>query len=142
MSTPRKAGAQDAALLADILQAAYAPFLDLLGADAPPLQQDIASDIADGACLVIGDPPLGFAVFRMSHDAVHLENLAVDPRAQGRGTGRALVAAVEAEGRRNGAARVTLATSPDLKGTRRFYGRLGYNETDADATRVHLEKTP
>jgi GNAT superfamily N-acetyltransferase len=56
--------------------------------------------------------------------------LAVDPSAQGRGIGSALVRAVEAKLLDRGARLLVVETSsrPDYEGTRRFYARSGYKE--------------
>ena len=56
--------------------------------------------------------------------------LAVDPAAQGRGTGTALVRAVEEKLLGRGARLLVVETSsrPDYEGTRRFYARSGYRE--------------
>lgn len=56
--------------------------------------------------------------------------LAVDPAAQGRGVGSALVKAVEQKLLDRGARLLVVETSsrPDYAGTRRFYARSGYTE--------------
>ena len=56
--------------------------------------------------------------------------LAVDPAAQGRGVGTALVRAVEEKLVGRGARLLVVETSsrPDYEGTRRFYARSGYTE--------------
>ena len=56
--------------------------------------------------------------------------LAVDPAAQGRGVGMALVRAVEEKLLDRGARLLVVETSsrPDYAGTRRFYARSGYSE--------------
>jgi ribosomal protein S18 acetylase RimI-like enzyme len=56
--------------------------------------------------------------------------LAVDPAAQGRGVGTALVRAVEEKLADRGARLLVVETSsrPDYEGTRRFYARSGYSE--------------
>jgi ribosomal protein S18 acetylase RimI-like enzyme len=60
--------------------------------------------------------------------------LAVDPAAQGRGIGSALIRAVEEKLVGRGARLLVIETSsrPDYEGTRRFYARSGY----AEAARV------
>jgi ribosomal protein S18 acetylase RimI-like enzyme len=56
--------------------------------------------------------------------------LAVDPAAQGKGVGRALVREVERDLRSRGARLLLVETSsrPDYENTRAFYARCGYTE--------------
>ena len=56
--------------------------------------------------------------------------LAVDPAAQGKGVGRALVREVERDLRARGARLLLVETSsrPDYENTRAFYSRCGYTE--------------
>jgi ribosomal protein S18 acetylase RimI-like enzyme len=56
--------------------------------------------------------------------------LAVDPAAQGKGVGRALVREVERDLRARGARLLLVETSsrPDYENTRAFYARCGYTE--------------
>ena len=56
--------------------------------------------------------------------------LAVDPAAQGKGVGRALVREVERDLRTRGARLLLVETSsrPDYENTRAFYARCGYSE--------------
>jgi GNAT superfamily N-acetyltransferase len=62
-------------------------------------------------------------------DSVYVASLAVAAEARGRGVGSALMAAVEAEARRRGAARLALDVHRANVGGRAFYGRLGFVET-------------
>jgi ribosomal protein S18 acetylase RimI-like enzyme len=61
-------------------------------------------------------------------DSVYVASLAVAPAARGRGVGSALMAAVEAEARCRGAARLALDVSRANAGGRAFYARLGFAE--------------
>jgi ribosomal protein S18 acetylase RimI-like enzyme len=57
--------------------------------------------------------------------------LAVDPAAQGRGAGEALVRACVGETRRTGRARVVLSTARDMTAAHRLYERLGFARAPA-----------
>lgn len=71
--------------------------------------------------VVAGDRILAFASFDESRDPVPIEYIAVHERAQGRGLGAALVAAVR---RRSPARAVSAQTDDDAVG---FYRRLGFD---------------
>jgi GNAT superfamily N-acetyltransferase len=79
------------------------------------------------------DRLLGYACFGATpatDGTYDLYWLAVDPAAQGRGVGTALVRAVEQKLLDRGARLLVVETSsrPDYEGTRRFYARSGYME--------------
>ena len=64
-------------------------------------------------------------------DAAGVRMLAVDPSAQGRGVGAALLAACVEQAREGGQARVVLHSTPWMTAAHRLYGRLGFRR-DAD----------
>ena len=135
--TPRPARAEEAARLTAIARAAYAPFAPVLGPDPPPVRQDFPGDIAGGRVWVTGAPAIGFIVLRADGPDWLIENLGVDPAAQGAGAGRALIGFAEAEGRRRGHCRAVLYTSPLMTGTVAFYTKLGYREAAMESAEVH-----
>ncbi len=76
---------------------------------------------------------LGVAYWRpvdMANGVVDLTMIAVDPAAQGRGFGRALMRHAEAQVRQAGQRLLLVQTSgtEQYAGTRRFYAALGYDE--------------
>lgn len=80
-----------------------------------------------------GDRLMGYVCFGATpatDGTYDLYWLAVDPAAQGRGVGTALVRAVEEKLADRGARLLVVETSsrPDYEGTRRFYARSGYME--------------
>lgn len=88
-----------------------------------PLQvQGLAWVAADDGALI------GFACCEAFEDALHLWQLAVRADRQGRGAGRALVAACSEEARRRGLPAVTLTTFRDVVFNAHFYERLGFRE--------------
>lgn len=76
------------------------------------------------------DRPLGFAHVLEFDARFHLEQLSVDPDAQGRGIGAALLAAAEDGVRARGASVVTLRTFADVPWNAPFYRRHGYVDAD------------
>ena len=80
-----------------------------------------------------GERLIGYACFGATpatEGTYDLYWLAVDPAAQGRGVGRALVRDVESTLHARGARLLVIETSSrsDYEGTRRFYARSGYRE--------------
>jgi ribosomal protein S18 acetylase RimI-like enzyme len=80
-----------------------------------------------------GDRVLGYACAGptpATEGTFDLYWLAVDPAAQGKGVGRALVREVERDLRARGARLLLVETSsrPDYENTRAFYARCGYTE--------------
>ncbi len=76
----------------------------------------------------LAGPPAGFAAAEPFDDALHLWELAVRRPDQGRGLGRALVAAVTAEARGRRLPAVTLTTFRHIPWNGPFYARLGFVE--------------
>lgn len=64
--------------------------------------------------------------FTHPHHSLHVDQLAVAPDHQGRGIGRALMAAAEALGRERGCTELDLTVRADNAGARAFYAALGY----------------
>jgi GNAT superfamily N-acetyltransferase len=91
-----------------------------------------------GWLLVAGDPPVGFAhVLELAGEGpathAHLEQLAVHPDAQRRGTGTALVRAAMERAREAGHDRLTLCTFARVPWNAPFYRRLGFAVVDRPA---------
>jgi ribosomal protein S18 acetylase RimI-like enzyme len=124
--------------LADLCAAAYAPFvggddgyaavLRDVGRRAAEAELLVARDAGDGRVLgtvtaVPDGGPLGEiarpgeAEFRM---------LAVDPAAQGRGVGSALLGRVIDDSRRRGAAGIVCSSLPEMRAAHRIYERAGF----------------
>jgi ribosomal protein S18 acetylase RimI-like enzyme len=110
--------------------------VDLWRSDAAMLQRWL--DGENPECVVhvaVGDDKelLGFAMTSLrpellSHEpSAHLEAIAVDERAVGKGVGKALLAAVEEEAREKGALTVTLHVFARNSAARGFYERSGYD---------------
>lgn len=86
---------------------------------------------ADGA-------PVGFAACEAFDDALHLWELAVRRECQGRGFGRALVAACIAEARIRDLPAVTLTTFRDIAWNAPFYAGSGFAEVPQGALNARL----
>lgn len=129
MAEIRLAREGDLAAVRAIARAAYARYVPRIGREPAPMVADFAAALAGGQLWVAGDPVCGFVVAYPRGDHWHLENVAVDPAAQGRGIGLALVGHVEALARAGGAGAVELYTNARMTENQTLYPRLGYVET-------------
>lgn len=143
----RPAVRSDTAAVVACAREAYAPFISLIGEDAPPFTTDYSAQIDDGIVHVAvseTDRLLGFIVFRGDDDTMVLENVAVLPTAAGRGVGRELIRLCEAAAVRDGLAQVRLFTSSALTANLTIYPRLGYVEiarsSAGSSQRIRFEK--
>jgi ribosomal protein S18 acetylase RimI-like enzyme len=125
----RLAAAEDLEAIRRVARAAYTMYVTRIGREPAPMVADFAALIGAGQLWVAGDPPLGFVAGYSRGDHWHLENVAVDPAAQGSGLGRRLIAHAEAIARNSGARAVELYTNAAMTENQTLYPRLGYRET-------------
>jgi GNAT superfamily N-acetyltransferase len=90
--------------------------------------ESMAADAAKGALLLaqLDDALAGCLFVRPRGDALYLGKLAVRPDLQGRGIGRALVAAARQEARRRGLAALELQTRIELTENHAAFARMGF----------------
>ena len=92
----------------------------------------IASDAASQVFVAEDDSIVGLAMIHVFQPVEHdvpwcqLEALVVTRSHRGRGIGRALVEAAEAEARRRGCGGIVLGTGGHRRDAQGFYARLGY----------------
>lgn len=142
----RLAMPRDVPAMTSISHAAYVPFVPLVGRPPAPMLADHASHIADDTAFVAcGEDGvvLGYAIVIEAEDGFWLDNIAVDPSAQGRGVGSRLVASVE-EWLLPLTGRYALYTNIVMKANIEWYRRLGFVETGRRHVdgfdRVYFEK--
>ena len=137
----RPATARDASGVRETVRAAYAPYRES-GLDLPPVEEGLEKAIAETPVLVaeLGGTVLGVIVLRVGPDALHVENLAVHPRASGRGIAKRLLAEAETLARQRGLAELRLATHKDLTKTIAVYDRLGWTVTERSGLKVIMRK--
>lgn len=126
-SDVRSATPADLPAIRALARAAYAPYVERLGFEPPPMVAEFETTLADTR--VMGDPAFGYVVFREREGDVYLENVAVDPARHGQGHGRRLVAFVEDAAREAGKP-VMLHTNEAMRENLAIYPRLGYREID------------
>ncbi len=123
--------------IADILVAAYAPsglrpgdyyYEHLRDVAGRTSHAEVWVAVEDSSVLgTVTWPPVGSAARELAtDDEAEFRMLAVDPAAQGRGVGRALVEAVIDRARADGFHRVVLSTAPWSTTAHRLYARRGF----------------
>lgn len=125
----RPADAADLPAVERIVRDAYTKYIARIGKPPGPMQDDYAALIRGHQVWVAGDPVRGAIVLLAEPDHLLLDNVAVDPAAQGTGLGRALIAFAEAEARRRGYAELRLYTHQMMTENIALYRRTGWEET-------------
>ncbi|MET9768019.1 GNAT family N-acetyltransferase [Streptomyces sp. NPDC006415] len=133
----RSARRSDLPVLQDIERAAGEPFRALgmafVADDDPPPLDLLESYRLAGRCWVAADPlsaagdrPLGYVLADPVDDALHIEQVSVDPAAARRGIGRDLIAHLAALAARRGMTALTLTTFTDVPWNAPYYARIGF----------------
>ena len=112
-------------------QAAYAIYIPRIGRKPAPMTADFERHLGRGELFVAdgGAGAAGYIVLYPRGDHLHVENVAVDPARQGRGTGRALLAFAEQSAREAGLGAIELYTNATMTENLTLYPKLGYEET-------------
>jgi ribosomal protein S18 acetylase RimI-like enzyme len=140
----RRAAAGDLPAIKAVIDAAYAKYLTRMDKPPAPMLRDYGPSVADGTTWVAGSPIVAVLTLYPRDDHLYVENIAIDPSAQGRGLGRALMSFAEQEAARRGLTRMALVTHEVMTENQAIYARLGYTEVERRAEdgyrRVYLEK--
>lgn len=142
----RPATLLDAPALRQAFLRAFAEHTPTLGYRPSPMDRDFEPLLEHnfGLALDWDGAPVGFAVTRPTPSHLYLEAIAMDPRAQGRGGGTALLGGVERLAGQLCLPMVRLHTAPSLTRVMRFYRHAGYQETGVTghgaAARAGFEK--
>jgi ribosomal protein S18 acetylase RimI-like enzyme len=121
----------DADCIGAIARAAYSKYVPRIGRAPAPMLADFASHIASDAVVVIeiDGEVCGFMIGWPEADAYLIDNVAVDPAAQGRGLGRTLIEHAVSEARRLGLSALRLYTNVAMTENLAMYRRIGFVET-------------
>lgn len=143
----RRAGREDAAIIREITHRAYEKWVPVIGRLPKPMTADYSQAVeAHIVDLLVDDDNriLGLIEIILGADHLLIENVAVDPTAQGRGYGKALVAHAEDMARHAGHGCVRLYTNKLFVANVALYARLGYTIDREEAFRggliVHMSK--
>ena len=129
-----------------ITRAAYSHYIAAMRRAPAPMGADFRSQIEAGIVVVSlrGSDVVGYVVRYPTKDAMHIENVAVEPEVKGRGYGGALITSCEDAARAMGLGAVELYTNEKMHANLTLYPRLGYVERDRCVedgfTRVYFRK--
>jgi ribosomal protein S18 acetylase RimI-like enzyme len=127
----RPAHPADILVIRDLVQRAYGPYVERIGRQPAPMDDDYAEKVRQGHAFVAEDTGVvGLIVLIHKPDHVLIENVAVDPNRKGSGIGRALLAFAETSARKSGILTLRLYTNAAMTENLAFYPRLGYQEVD------------
>ena len=125
----RPARPADVPAVRDIVERAYVGYVERIGRRPAPMDDDYTAKVLDGDVFVADDGGVaGIVVLVAEADHVLVENVAVDPRRQGSGIGRALLAHAESFARERQTPELRLYTNAAMVENLAFYPRLGYRE--------------
>lgn len=142
----RRAGPADADPIRDLVHRAYRDYEPLLGRTPLPMLTDFDAAIRDREVWVLEGSAgiVGVLELEPRADHVWIDDVAVDPEAQGRGLGRRLLDHAEAETRRLNLAELRLLTNERYERNIAIYTARGYVETHREPYRgtdlVHFRK--
>jgi ribosomal protein S18 acetylase RimI-like enzyme len=143
----RQARADDVAAIAELVEAAYFPYLERIGRAPAPVGADYPRLVAAGDVWIgsSGGRVVGVLVIRPVGETLELENVAVEPAHQRHGCGRELIAFAERHAQELGLESVSLYTNEAMVENLRLYPRLGFVETgrrvEDGHRRVYFRKT-
>ncbi len=148
MTSPRlrPATPSDLPSVEALVQAAYQPWVSVIGARPGPLMDDYARAIAAGQVTVLdGQGGIeAILVLIPLPDAMLLDNVAVAPEAQGKGHGAQLMRLAETRARQSGFDRLRLYTHEKMAANIALYQRAGYvithRVTERGLNRIYMEK--
>ncbi len=142
----RRAEAGEAGAIRDLVRAAYAKWVPLIGREPRPMQADYEAmlrthrfDVA-----VASGQIMGLIETDLREEHLWIENVAVRPEAQGHGTGTLLLVHAESLAQAAGRQRIALLTNAAFEANLKLYRRLGYatdrEETYMGGTTVYMSK--
>jgi ribosomal protein S18 acetylase RimI-like enzyme len=128
----RPAHLEDVESICSLVERAYSPWVPVIGRRPGPMDWDYAALVAGGDVYVWASPDVvGLLVLRPTDGgALMVENVAVDPAAQGQGLGPTLLAFAEEQERERGIGELLLYTHERMTANIELYERLGWTEYD------------
>ncbi|PZV39498.1 GNAT family N-acetyltransferase [Mesorhizobium kowhaii] len=124
----RPAEPADAPAIRDIVRAAYAKWVPVIGREPLPMRADYDKAVAEHPFdLAVEDGGIvGMIETMVAEDHLWIENVCVAPRAQGRGIGRLLLEQAEHKAIEAGRRELRLLTNGAFEANVSLYKRCGY----------------
>ena len=128
----RRADWGDLKAVEEIVESAYAKYVERIGSRPGPMEVDYGEALARADVFVgtEGKTVAGLSVLAPQSDHLLIENVAVRPSHQGRGFGGALLDHAEEWARRQGHRKLRLYTHESMVENIALYERRGYREED------------
>jgi ribosomal protein S18 acetylase RimI-like enzyme len=140
----RRAKPSDLPAIKAIIDVSYAKYRSRMDKPPAPLFRDYGPSVADGTTWVTGDPITAVLTLYPREGHLYVENVAVDPRAQGQGLGRALMEFAEQQAAERRLHRMALVTHEAMTENQAIYRHLGYVEVERRAEdgyrRIYMQK--
>ncbi|MBJ7537449.1 GNAT family N-acetyltransferase [Marinomonas transparens] len=133
----------------DCVKQAYCHYEQRLGCLPAPMRENYAQVLEEKSVFVALEEGikdvLGVLVLAQTPEGFLLDNIAVAPKAQGRGVGKRLLALAEQQALAAGFTSIYLYTNVKMQENRDLYQRMGYQEYDLrneqGLSRVYLRKS-
>lgn len=142
----RAAERSDTELVTEIVRAAYARWVPVIGREPLPMRVDYGRAIEEHTIHVaeIGPEPVGLIETILNPDHLWIENVAVRPERQGAGIGRQLLAFADDLARADGRSEIRLLTNGAFASNLRLYRSVGFvithEEPFMDGMTVYMTK--
>jgi GNAT superfamily N-acetyltransferase len=140
----RRATAGDLPAIRAVIDAACAKYLTRMDKPPAPMLRDYGPSVEAGTTWVTGAPITAVLTLDPRDGHLCVENIAVDPPAQGRGLGRTFLEFAEQEAARRKLHRMALVTHEAMTENQAIHTRLGYVETGRRSEdgyrRIYMEK--
>lgn len=128
----RLAEAEDADAIRSLVRASYALYLERMDREPAPMAADYPALISQQFITVMqrNNQIVSILVCYPRDDALHVENVAVDPACQGQGIGKLLMNHAEQLARAQNFNRLELYTNEVMRENIAFYEILGFQISD------------
>ena len=139
----REATIEDSEGLQSCMELAYATYQERMGGKRlPPMEVDYLTEIQNYPTWVVESNGiiLGGLIMVFEGNEASIANIAVDPNAQGRGIGKALMSFAESQARKKLFSELHLATHMLLSENLSLYKHLGWKITGEEGTKVFMKK--